>query len=66
MEKEVGKGAEFVNARQLSHYLGICEKTLFRWCKASLFPAPIRVGRRTLRWRVADVDKFLDTQEGSE
>ena len=42
--------------------LGLSKQTLRRAWHSSLFPAPIRVGRRSLRWRVADIEQWISDQ----
>lgn len=36
--------------------------TLWRRCKAGLFPKPVKLSERVTAWRVGDVRDFLDAQ----
>jgi len=36
--------------------------TLWRRCKAGLFPKPVKLSERVTAWRVGDVREFLDAQ----
>lgn len=38
--------------------------TLWRKCKAGLFPKPVKLSERVTAWRVGDVRAFLDAQQG--
>lgn len=39
--------------------LRVSERTIRNWVAEGLFIAPERVGRRSVRWRPADVDAWL-------
>lgn len=43
--------------------LGISPATLHRWRNAGRFPEPIRLGPRTVAWRRADLEAWIDAQE---
>ena len=34
--------------------------SIHRWYRAGIIPAPIRCGRRAIRWRESEVVKYLD------
>lgn len=41
----------------------ICDcttSTLYRWVRLGHFPEPIRIGIRSIRWRRAEVEHWLD------
>jgi excisionase family DNA binding protein len=42
--------------------LTISRRTLQRMVAAGEFPAPLRRNRKWVRWRLADVQRFLDTR----
>ena len=49
--------------------LGCSPATLYRWMRDHSFPAPIRLGARTARWRREAVEQWLRDRsqpEGSE
>ena len=39
--------------------LGVHRSTIWRRMKVSDFPPPIRIGVRSLRWRVVDLEKWV-------
>jgi prophage regulatory protein len=38
----------------------VSRATLYRYIKARRFPAPVRLGKSTVRWRAADVAAWLE------
>ena len=40
-------------------------QSIRRWHRAGIIPAPIRCGRRAVRWRASEVVKFLDQHSSS-
>lgn len=48
----------FVDAAELARHLGVNVRTLRRMRHEGAIPGPVRVGR-LVRWRRADVDRFL-------
>jgi predicted DNA-binding transcriptional regulator AlpA len=38
---------------------GVSKRTLRRWWQAGDFPAPLRIGRRSIRWRLSDLQNFI-------
>ncbi len=47
---------------QVSDYLGVSTDTLETWRRKGLGPKSIKVGQRHVRYRRADVDRWLDEQ----
>ena len=43
----------------------VSKQTLRRWWQAGLFPAPLRCGRRSIRWRLSDIQTFIE-KKGKE
>jgi len=48
----------FVNRKELATHLGVSDRTITNWQRAGLVPA-IRIGKRTVRFCLADVTTFL-------
>lgn len=40
--------------------LGVSRSTVRRLWYAGQLPKPIRLGRRSIRWRTADIETFID------
>jgi prophage regulatory protein len=42
--------------------LGVSRVTLWAWRRAGRFPAPIRIGPNSIRWRASDVEAWERTR----
>jgi predicted DNA-binding transcriptional regulator AlpA len=52
--------SEFLAAADLAALLRVSKRTLFRlWAKGAL-PAPVEISTNIIRWRAADVRRYLD------
>ncbi|MEI5997211.1 AlpA family phage regulatory protein [Paraburkholderia bengalensis] len=40
---------------------GLSRSTIYQRVKAGTFPAPVKLGERSVGWRVADVEAFLSS-----
>lgn len=49
-----------INVREVAELLGVNTRTIWRLCQRNELPAPIRLGPRILRWRLADLREHLD------
>lgn len=49
-----------VSIENLAVYLDVCEDTVESWVERGIIPPPLRLGDRTRRWRLRDVDKWID------
>jgi predicted DNA-binding transcriptional regulator AlpA len=48
---------------QVARYLGVSRATIWRWSKdANGFPAPIKLGKGSSRWRLTDLDAFVEAR----
>jgi len=56
-------GSAFLTARELRARLNISHSTCWRWVRADILPSPIRLGKRAVRWRLADIEKFEASRE---
>jgi prophage regulatory protein len=43
--------------------LGVSKQTIRRWWQAGLMPAPMRCGRRAIRWRLSELNAWLEKKE---
>jgi len=39
---------------------GVTRNTILIWAEAGVFPQPLRLSRRTLRWRASDIEKHIE------
>jgi len=60
----VPDGMKLLTVKDLADMLGVHERTCWRLAAMAEggqgdFPRPLRIGPKTVRWRVADVDSYL-------
>jgi predicted DNA-binding transcriptional regulator AlpA len=58
-----------LTVKELASMLGVSERTCWRLAAMAEagqgnFPAPVRIGSRVIRWRPADVEKYLMALSG--
>lgn len=56
---------QLLSAKQVGAALGLHPRTLWRMLARSeagggSFPRPVRLGARTIRWRLSDISRYLD------
>ena len=55
-----------INVREVAELLGVNVRTIWRLSQRGEIPAPIRLGSRILRWRLADLREHLDRKAGGD
>lgn len=50
---------DLLNARQVAERLSISMRSLYRLVARGAFPQPIRYTRKLVRWKAADVERYL-------
>ena len=53
---------ETIDIKAVALLLGVSRSTSRRMWYAGQLPAPIRLGRRSIRWRVSDIHQFIASQ----
>lgn len=48
-----------LTAREVADLLGVHVRSVWRLSQAGEIPAPIRIGERVVRWRLADLEAHL-------
>ena len=48
-----------LSATEVARLLGVARSQIFKLVAAGRFPKPTRLGRRTPRWLVSDLDTYL-------
>ena len=48
-----------VSAKQVAAMLGIGRTQVFKLLGEGQFPEPVRLGKRNPRWRITDIEAFL-------
>jgi prophage regulatory protein len=45
--------------------LGISKSTVYQWVADGKFPAPIRLGPRSVGWKQSDVEAWLESRQSA-
>ena len=45
---------------QVAEFLGVCRRTIYRELARGKFPKPVRIGQRSVRWKVADIEAYVN------
>jgi prophage regulatory protein len=48
---------------QVEFLVGLGRSTLYQWMAEGRFPKPVRVGNRLVRWRLSDIDAWVQARE---
>lgn len=51
-----------LTVRQVAGLLQVHVRTVWRMAAAGEIPKPITIGRKTVRWRASDIQRFLDSR----
>ena len=54
-------GIELLTADNVAKALQVTTVILRRWCKAGEFPSPLTIGANSIRWRISDIETWLDS-----
>ena len=52
-----------ISARKVQRMCGMSKSSMYRWMRANMFPRPLKIGRRTVRWREDEILKWIDSRE---
>ena len=55
---------ELLDAKELARRMSISVRTVWRLSGEGRLPRPVRLGDRIVRWRVSDVEAFLEKKRG--
>ena len=53
---------KLLTIKEVTEICGISRSTIHRLMKRGLFPLPVRVSPRAVRWRKSDIDRWLATR----
>ncbi|POS09189.1 MULTISPECIES: helix-turn-helix transcriptional regulator [Burkholderia] len=45
--------------------VGVKKTTLYRWIREGTFPAPVQLGARSVGWRAADVEQWVESRQST-
>jgi prophage regulatory protein len=54
---------KLLTEEQLRARLQISHQTVWRYCREGLLPKPVRLGKRSNRWRLSDIEEFERSRE---
>ena len=54
---------KYLTCKEVLARYKLYRSTMYRWIKDGLFPAPIQLGPRCVRWKLADLEKWEIEQE---
>ena len=52
-----------IRRQEVQALVGIGHTALYRWMHEGRFPRPVKVGSRAVRWRLSDVQAWIDGLE---
>ena len=52
-----------IRREEVTRLTGIARATLYKLIKEGRFPSPLRLGERSVGWRLADIDAWLAAPE---
>ncbi|MBA6232178.1 MULTISPECIES: helix-turn-helix transcriptional regulator [unclassified Colwellia] len=56
---QIDKNEKLMTKAETCEYLNLSDSTLFRLRRDSMFPNPLQLGARTIRWKRQDIDDYL-------
>ena len=66
MSRDHLNDVKLLSVRDVASALGISARTVWRWAATDPhFPHPITIGERCVRWRLADLKRFIDRRAGT-
>ena len=54
------QGAEFLTVKEVAERLRVGTRTVWRWLALGHLPQPLRFSSLCVRWRMVDIDRFID------
>ena len=53
----------YKNRQELEELFKVSRATIYRWVKSGHFPKPIHLGANMVRWKVSDIQEWMDEKE---
>jgi prophage regulatory protein len=60
---EDGQTMTFVRMRRVVGMTGLCRSTIYKMIAADEFPRPVKLGKRAVAWRRADLEHWSDQRQ---
>ncbi len=48
----------YLSVDQVAHRFGVSKDSIWRWKRRGDFPAPVKLGGTTTRWRLSDIEEW--------
>ncbi|GGG65650.1 hypothetical protein GCM10011415_10540 [Salipiger pallidus] len=48
----------YLSVEQVASRFGVSKDSIWRWKREGEFPAPVKLGGNTTRWRLADIEDY--------
>ena len=48
--------------REVEEITGLSRSTIYRMLNTGQFPQPVRIGPKTVRWRMSDIVKWMESR----
>lgn len=61
MHSETAANPELLTSQQVADRLSVSVRTLWRLVAAQKFPQPVRYNRKLVRWKSADVARYIES-----
>lgn len=55
----------YLNVQQIADRLGVSVASIWRWKRTGSFPRAVKLGDRTTRWRLADIEAWESSRQHS-
>jgi prophage regulatory protein len=60
VSKQTYPEGALLRMKNVKELLGVSAGTVYRWISEGTFPRPVRVGERSVRWRLDDLEAWRD------
>ena len=57
---------EFIRRPEVDDLVKLSRSTIYLMIKRGEFPAPVRLGRRAVAWRVSDIENWIASRESGQ
>ncbi|MXZ24818.1 MAG: AlpA family phage regulatory protein [Caldilineaceae bacterium SB0665_bin_21] len=54
---------KLLHAREVQRACGLSKSTLYRFMRTGLFPEPLKIGPKAIRWRADEIQEWIDSRE---
>lgn len=54
---------KLIHAREVQRICGLSKSTMYRLMRTGLFPEPLKIGPKAVRWREDEIQEWIDSRE---